>query len=129
MFLQRNMLREVLRRPGARALDRTPGEALSVFRDDVQYAEDGADWTIDMTGHLIFAALAMAILVRVNSQIAIFVFFVQNPTHFSSQGLSTGSGLSWPYPTKSGWMYLMNSSTFLSSRWQKCWSTHRHTPR
>lgn len=74
MFLQRNMLAEVLRRPGARALDRTSGEALSVFRDDVQHAEDGADWTIDMTGHLIFAAIALTILIGVNAQIAIFVF-------------------------------------------------------
>ncbi|HZP95424.1 MAG TPA: ABC transporter ATP-binding protein [Candidatus Limnocylindria bacterium] len=73
-LLQRNMLTEVLRRPGARALDRTPGEAQSIFRDDVQYAENGADWTIDMIGNLVFAAVAMAILVRVNATIAIFVF-------------------------------------------------------
>src|SRR5688572_2698910 len=46
--LQRNMLAEILRRPGARALDRSPGEALSVFRDDVVHAEDGSDWTVDM---------------------------------------------------------------------------------
>jgi len=72
--LQRNMLTEVLRRPGARSLDRTPGEALSVFRDDVEHAENGADWTIDMTGNLIFATAAMTILIRVNATIAIFVF-------------------------------------------------------
>ena len=72
--LQRNMLTEVLRRPGARSLDRTPGEALSVFRDDVQHAEDGADWTIDMIGNLVFATVAMAILIRVNASIAILVF-------------------------------------------------------
>ncbi len=72
--LQRNMLMEILRRPGARSLDRTPGEALSVFRDDVEYAENGADWTIDMIGNLIFAAAAMTILIRVNATIAIFVF-------------------------------------------------------
>ncbi|MDQ6859015.1 MAG: ABC transporter ATP-binding protein/permease [Chloroflexota bacterium] len=72
--LQRNMLTEVLRRPGARSLDRTPSEALSVFRDDVQHAEDGADWTIDMIGNAVFAVAAMTILVRVNATIAIFVF-------------------------------------------------------
>jgi len=72
--LQRNMLTEVLRRPGARSLDRTPSEALSVFRDDVQYAEDGADWTIDMLGNAVFAVAAMTILIRVNATIAIFVF-------------------------------------------------------
>ena len=72
--LQRNMLMEVLRRPGARSLDRTPGEALSVFRDDVEHAEQGADWTIDMIGDFLFAAVAMTVLVRVNATIAIFVF-------------------------------------------------------
>ena len=72
--LQRNMLREVLRRPGARSLDRTVGEALSVFRDDVEHAENGADWTIDMIGNFLFAAVAMTVLIRVNATIAIFVF-------------------------------------------------------
>lgn len=72
--LQRNLLTEILRRPGARSLDRTPGEALSVLRDDVEHAENGADWTIDMIGNLAFAAVAMVILVRVNAAIAIFVF-------------------------------------------------------
>ena len=72
--LQRNMLTEVLRRPGARSLDRTPGEALSVFRDDVEHAENGADWTIDLIGNGIFALAAMTILLRVNATIAIFVF-------------------------------------------------------
>jgi len=73
-WLQRNMLAEVLRRPGARALDRTPGEAQSIFRDDVEHAENGADWTVDMTGNLVFATVAMAILISVNATIAILVF-------------------------------------------------------
>jgi ATP-binding cassette subfamily B protein len=73
-MLQRNMLVEILRRPGARALDRTPGEAQSVFRDDVEHAEQGSDWTIDMIGNFIFATVAMWILVSVNARIAVFVF-------------------------------------------------------
>ncbi|MDO8506122.1 MAG: ABC transporter ATP-binding protein [Candidatus Limnocylindria bacterium] len=73
-MLQRNMLAEILRRPGARALDRTPGEAQSIFRDDVDHVENGADWTVDMIGNFVFAAVAMAILIRVNVTIAIFVF-------------------------------------------------------
>jgi ATP-binding cassette subfamily B protein len=72
--LQRNMLAEILRRPGARALDRSPGEALSVFRDDVQHAEDGSDWTVDMISLTIFSIAAMAILLGVNATITIFVF-------------------------------------------------------
>ena len=72
--LQRNMLAEILRRPGARALDRSPGEAMSVFRDDVQHAEDGSDWTVDLFSNTVFAAAAMWILVSVNATITIFVF-------------------------------------------------------
>lgn len=72
--LQRNMLAEILRRPGARALDRSPGEALSVFRDDVEHAEDGSDWTVDMFSLTVFAIIAMAILINVNATITIFVF-------------------------------------------------------
>lgn len=72
--LQRNMLAEILRRPGARALDRSPGEAMSVFRDDVQHAEDGSDWTVDLISNSVFAAAAVWILVSVNATITIFVF-------------------------------------------------------
>lgn len=72
--LQRNMLAEILRRPGARALDRSPGEAMSVFRDDVQHAEDGSDWTVDLFSNTVFAAAALWILVSVNATITIFVF-------------------------------------------------------
>jgi ATP-binding cassette subfamily B protein len=73
-WLQRNMLAEILRRPGARALDRTPGEAQSIFRDDVEHVENGADWTVDMIGNGVFAVAAMTILIRVNATIAVFVF-------------------------------------------------------
>jgi ATP-binding cassette subfamily B protein len=45
-----------------------------VFRDDVQHAEDGSDWTVDMISLSVFAILAMAILVNVNATITIFVF-------------------------------------------------------
>jgi ATP-binding cassette subfamily B protein len=72
--LQRNMLAELLRRPGARALDRTSGEALNVFRDDVRIAEDGIDWILDVAFHAVNAIIAMWILLRVNATIAIFVF-------------------------------------------------------
>jgi ATP-binding cassette subfamily B protein len=72
--LQRNMLAEILRRPGARALDRSPGEAMSVFRDDVEHAENGSDWTVDMISMTVFAVAAMWILVSVNATITIFVF-------------------------------------------------------
>ena len=73
-LLQRNLLAEILRRPGAQSLDRTPGEALTVFRDDVAIAENGVDQMLDMVFYLMVAVGAMAILISTNATIAIFVF-------------------------------------------------------
>lgn len=73
-LLQRNLLAELLRRPGARALDRTPGEALTVFRDDVRIAENGVDQMLDMLFYFVVAIGAVAILISVNAAIALFVF-------------------------------------------------------
>src|SRR5438128_7739145 len=72
--LQRNLLAEILRRPGARALDRTPGAALTVFRDDVAIAENGVDQILDMVFYVVVAVGALAILISVNATVAIFVF-------------------------------------------------------
>ena len=71
--LQRNLLTEILRRPGARALDRTPGEALTVLRNDVGIAENTVDQVLDITFYAIVAVVALAILVSVNAIIAVFV--------------------------------------------------------
>ena len=72
--LQRNLLAEILRRPGARALDRTPGAALTVFRDDVRIAENAVDQILDMVFYAIVATGALGILISVNASIALFVF-------------------------------------------------------
>lgn len=73
-LLQRNLLAHILRRPGARALDRTPGEALTVFRDDVWFAENGVDQMLDMLFYLVVAVGALVILIQVNAAIALLVF-------------------------------------------------------
>ncbi len=72
--LQRNLLAEILRRPGARALDRTPGEALTVLRDDVRIAENAVDQVLDITFYAIVVAIALAVLISVNATVAVFVF-------------------------------------------------------
>ncbi len=72
--LQRNLLAEILRRPGARALDRTPGEAITVLRDDVTVAENAVDQMLDMMFYAVVAVVALAILIRINAVVAIFVF-------------------------------------------------------
>jgi ATP-binding cassette subfamily B protein len=73
-LLQRNLLGEILRRPGARALDRTPGEALTVLRDDVRIAENDVDQLLDMLFYLVVAAVALGILISVDATIAVLVF-------------------------------------------------------
>jgi ATP-binding cassette subfamily B protein len=64
----------VLRRPGAGALTRPTGETLSVLRDDVGLAEETVDSTVDLIGEALFAAVALAILLRVNAVVALCVF-------------------------------------------------------
>ncbi len=73
-LLRRNVLERILERPGARAIPGSPGEAISRFRDDGQYAEDCVDWTLDLMGSAVFAAVVIAILMTVDAWITMTVF-------------------------------------------------------
>jgi len=73
-LLRRNLLERILERPGARAVPGSPGEAISIFRDDAERAEDAISWTIDNTGLALFAMVSMIILLRINVPITLFVF-------------------------------------------------------
>ena len=74
-LLQRNMLERILERPGARAVPDSPGEAISRFRDDAEQAENAVSWTLDQIGLGLFAITAVIILLTVNVQITLLVFF------------------------------------------------------
>ena len=65
-LLRRNLLRHVLDRPGAAALPFSIGDVISRFRDDAYQAEDALDWTNDMLGQGLFAALACLVLLRID---------------------------------------------------------------
>ncbi len=73
-LLRHNLLKGVLRRPGAEALSCSPGEAVSYFRDDAEQVEDFISWTSDMLGTIGFAVAAMGILISISPRIAVFVF-------------------------------------------------------
>jgi ATP-binding cassette subfamily B protein len=73
-LLRRNLLQRILERPGARAVPGSPGEAISIFRDDAERAEDAISWTIDNTGMALFAAVSIIILLHINVPITLFVF-------------------------------------------------------
>ena len=70
-LLQKNMLGRVLSRPGADALTGSPGETISRFRGDVGELPFFALWMNDLTGNLIFAVVAIMIMLGINSQLTI----------------------------------------------------------
>jgi ATP-binding cassette subfamily B protein len=73
-LLRRNMLARILGLPGARVLKESPGEAISRFREDVEYTEETVSWTVDLIGAFLFSAMAFAVLVTVDVVITVLVF-------------------------------------------------------
>jgi ATP-binding cassette subfamily B protein len=70
-LLRKNLLHNILRRPGAKAMTASPGEAISTFRDDGQILEDAADWVIDTIGMLGFIITSIAIMFSINVQLTL----------------------------------------------------------
>ncbi|MCZ8514177.1 ABC transporter ATP-binding protein [Paenibacillus filicis] len=73
-LLRRNLLRHVLKEPGARAIPISPGEAISSFRDDVDQVEETVSWSVDAFGMTFFAAVSIFILMRINAEMTLLVF-------------------------------------------------------
>ncbi|NLO39296.1 MAG: ABC transporter ATP-binding protein [Ruminiclostridium sp.] len=70
-LLRRNMLKQILKRPGAKALRDSPGEVLSRFRGDVFELPLFALWLNNLQGMLIFSIMAVVIMCRVNAVITV----------------------------------------------------------
>lgn len=70
-LLRRNLLRNILRRPGAMALPDSPGEALSRFRGDVFEIPLFALWLNDLMGLLVFSAIALVVMCRISTKITV----------------------------------------------------------
>ena len=73
-LLRRNLFSRILERPGARALNVPIGEAISTLRDDARMVEDGTDWTLDVSGQLLFIVSALFVLFSINARITLLVF-------------------------------------------------------
>lgn len=73
-LLRRNVLEQVLRRPGARALPATPGEAVSRLRDDVRIISLFLTWTLDPVGQAVAFAVALAVLISIDPLVTLTVF-------------------------------------------------------
>ncbi|MEZ4727681.1 MAG: ABC transporter ATP-binding protein [Caldilineaceae bacterium] len=65
-MLRLNLLQAVLQRPGALPLPLSTGEAISRFNNDVAEVKDFPLWFPDMLGKLLFAAVALVIMARIN---------------------------------------------------------------
>ncbi|MBA2392500.1 MAG: ABC transporter ATP-binding protein [Ktedonobacteraceae bacterium] len=70
-LVRRNLLRHILKRPGAYALPYSIGETISRFRDDAYQAEDGVDWSDEITVQGLFALVAFLILLHIDASMTL----------------------------------------------------------
>ena len=73
-LMRRNMLERVYALPGAQAVEQSPGEMITRFREDVEHTEEAVTWSVDMSGSAVFVAIALTILIRTDAQMTLFVF-------------------------------------------------------
>lgn len=72
-LIKRNLYEQILLRPGARSLPDSPGEALSRFGDDVEHIWELYYSFVDTISAGITAAVALALMARVNLFITVAV--------------------------------------------------------
>ncbi|EFH88003.1 ABC transporter ATP-binding protein [Ktedonobacter racemifer] len=70
-LLRRNLLRHILKRPGANALPYSIGETISRFRDDAYQGEDAVDWSDEITVSGLFAVVAFLVLLHIDARMAL----------------------------------------------------------
>lgn len=73
LLLRKNILQHILKRPGARALPDSPGEAVSRFRGDVFEISLFALWINDILAMLVFNIIAVTIMLNISVQITLLV--------------------------------------------------------
>jgi ATP-binding cassette subfamily B protein len=87
MLLRKNMLRHILRRPGASPLPESPGEAVSRFREDVAEIPTFVLWFNDSTSGLVVILVSLGIMINISLPFTLlallpvaFVGFIANAT-------------------------------------------------
>jgi len=73
-LLRRNLLRQLLTGYSASRLPASPSEAVSRFRDDVEGIVESTDAWNDLVGRIVFAAVALAIMLRIDAVVTVFIF-------------------------------------------------------
>ncbi len=72
--LRRNMLERIYEMPAAQAVQGSPGEMISRFREDVDHTQETISWTVDMVGATIFGVVAVWILTGIDAGLTLAVF-------------------------------------------------------
>jgi len=72
-LLRKNLLKNILKRPGASALPDSPGEAISRFRGDVFEISLFALWLNNIQSMLIFGLISIAVMFSINPTITLLV--------------------------------------------------------
>lgn len=72
--LRRNMLERIYEMPAAQAVQGSPGEMISRFREDVDHTQETISWTVDMVGAIVFAFVAVWILTGIDAVLTLTVF-------------------------------------------------------
>jgi ATP-binding cassette subfamily B protein len=70
-LLRKNLLKNILKRPGASALPDSPGEAISRFRGDVFEIPLFALWLNDIQGMIFFALIALIVMLSISPTITL----------------------------------------------------------
>ncbi|MBZ0305928.1 MAG: ABC transporter ATP-binding protein/permease [Anaerolineae bacterium] len=70
-LLHKNMLGNILKQPGARALTESPGEAISRFQGDVHEIPLFALWMNDLLGVMSFSTIAIFMMLQINPAVTI----------------------------------------------------------
>ncbi|MGD8624344.1 MAG: ABC transporter ATP-binding protein [Anaerolineae bacterium] len=73
-LLRKNLFEHILRRPGARAVPGSPGEAISRFRDDVDEISNFMAESLILLGFGFFALVAIVVMLRINVRITLVAF-------------------------------------------------------
>ena len=72
-LLRANIMASILRRPGAQGIPVSSGEAINRFDDDVGETSDFPLWLPEMAGQVLFSAIAVVIMARINLGITALV--------------------------------------------------------
>jgi ATP-binding cassette subfamily B protein len=73
-LLRKNLFGSILDRPGACAVQGSPGEAISRFRGDVDEVTGFLGWLTFLIGEGLFAIVAAVVMMRINVRITLCVF-------------------------------------------------------